>query len=79
MFIALASTKNIFFIAVAHALSLLWQLIMGNVKIGLYSYVAADIFTNVLQKCSLSSTLPNISFIPPVYEEYMGIYFLSFQ
>ena len=32
-------------------------------KIGLYCYHTADILTKVLQKCSLSCPLPNISFI----------------
>ena len=33
---------------------------MGKVKVGLYVYLTADILTKVLQKCSLSSPLPNI-------------------
>ena len=62
--------KNGIFIAVAHVLSLLWQFkrsfhwfIMGKVKIGLYCYLTADILTRALQKCSLSSPLPNILFL----------------
>ena len=38
-------------------------LILGKVKIGLYCFVTADIFTNILQKCPLNSPLPNISFL----------------
>ena len=47
-------------------LSLLWQLksfhwlVMGKVKAGLYCYLIADISTKVIQRCSLSSPLPNI-------------------
>ena len=37
---------------------------MGKVKVGLYFYLIADILTKVLQNCSLSSPLPNISFLP---------------
>ena len=37
-----------------------YRLIMGKVKVDLYFYLIADILTNVLQKCSLSSFLPNI-------------------
>ena len=42
----------VFFIAVAHVLLLLWQLsfhwlVMGNVKVGLYCYLIADILTKV--------------------------------
>ena len=33
---------------------------MGKVKVGLYCYLIADILTKVLQRCSLSSPLPNI-------------------
>ena len=33
---------------------------MGKVKIEIYFYLTADILTKVLQKCSLSSPLPNI-------------------
>ena len=33
---------------------------MGKVKVGLYCCLIADILTKVLQKCSLSSPLPNI-------------------
>ena len=36
---------------------------MGKVKIGPYFYLTADILTKVLQKCSLSSPLQNISFL----------------
>ena len=69
MFIALTSTKRAFSIAVANVLLLLWQLksfhclIMRKVKICLYCYVKADILTKVLQKCLLSSPLPNKSFL----------------
>ena len=56
--------KNYVFIAVAHVLSSLWQLIVSidfyNGKVGLYFYSTADILTKVFQKCSLSSPLPNI-------------------
>ena len=59
----LASTKIVFFIAVAHVLSLLWQLKvsidLGKVNIGLYCY-HCRYFEKVLQRCSLSSRLPNI-------------------
>ena len=48
-------------------LSLLWQLfwkfpltIMEKVKVGLYCYLIADILIKILQRCSLSSPLPNI-------------------
>ena len=33
---------------------------MEKMKVGLYCYLIADILTNVLQRCSLSSPLPNI-------------------
>ena len=33
---------------------------MGKLKVCLYCYLTADILTKVLQKCSLSSPLPNI-------------------
>ena len=33
----------------------------GELKIGIYCYLTADILKNVLQKCFLSSPLPNIS------------------
>ena len=36
---------------------------MGKVKIGLYCYVTANILKNILLKYSLSSPLPNISFL----------------
>ena len=36
---------------------------MEKVKIGLYCYVTANILTIILQKCFLSSPLPNISFL----------------
>ena len=36
------------------------RLIMEKVKVGLYFYLTADIFTEVFQKCSLSSPLTNI-------------------
>ena len=39
---------------------LCFYLIMGKVKVGLYFYLTADILTKVLQKCALSSPLPNI-------------------
>ena len=39
------------------------RLIMGKVKVGLYFYLIADILTKVLQKCSLSSPLPNMNFV----------------
>ena len=56
--------KNcVFFIAVAHVFLSLWTY-MGKVKVGLYFYLIADILTKVLQNCSLSSPLPNISFLP---------------
>ena len=32
---------------------------MGKVETGIYCYLTADILTEVLQKCSLSSPLPN--------------------
>ena len=35
------------------------RLIMGKVKVGLYFYLTADILAKGLQKCSLSSPLPN--------------------
>ena len=49
-----------FLISIAHVLSSLWQLITGKVKVGLYFFLTADILTKVLQKCFLSSPLPNI-------------------
>ena len=36
---------------------------MVKVEVGLYCYLNADILTKSLQKCSLSSPLPNISFL----------------
>ena len=33
---------------------------MGKVKNEIYYYLIADIFTKILQKCSFSSSLPNI-------------------
>ena len=36
---------------------------MVKVEVGLYCYLNADILTKVLQKCSLSSPLPNVSFL----------------
>ena len=36
---------------------------MGKVKIGHYCSITADILSRVLQKCSLSSPLPNILFL----------------
>ena len=67
MFIALASTKMAFFIVVAHALSLLWQLSFHcNRKSEIWPllHVTADILTTVLQNCSLSNPLPNKLFSP---------------
>ena len=70
MFRALASTKKkIFLLLLLMRFRLLWKLIvfidiMGKVKIGFYCYVTADILTTkILQKCSLSNPLPNISFL----------------
>ena len=34
----------------------------GKSEIDIYCYLIADILTNVLEKCSLFSHLPNISF-----------------
>ena len=58
MFMTLASTLIMIFIAIAHVLSLLWQLksfhrlIMGKVEIGIYFCVTADIlkksFTEII-------------------------------
>ena len=55
MFISLASIKIMFFIAVAHVLSLLLKLsfhlpIIEKVKNSIYCYLVADILTKVLQK-----------------------------
>ena len=36
---------------------------MGKVNIGIYCYLTADVWRKVLQKCYLSSPLPNISFL----------------
>ena len=36
---------------------------MGEMKIGIYCYLIADIFTNILQKYSFSGSLQNISFL----------------
>ena len=36
---------------------------MGKRKFGIYCYLTADILTKVLQKCSLSSPLSNISIL----------------
>ena len=64
--LTIASTKVLFFIAVAQALWLLWELksfhwlTMGKVKIEIYCYLIADILTKVLQKCSWSSPLQTI-------------------
>ena len=58
--------KNGVFIPVACVLSLLRQLkvsteiTMGIVEFGFYCYLTADIFTRVLQACSLSSPLSNV-------------------
>ena len=64
LFLTLASTKILVFIAVAHALWLLWQsfhwLTMGTVKIVIYYYLIADTLTKVLQKCLLSGPPPSI-------------------
>ena len=38
------------------------RLIMGQMKVGLYFYLIADILTKVFQKCSLGGLLPNIWF-----------------
>ena len=64
MFIALAFTKIVLFIAVADVLSLLWQLIVSiwKVKNSIYCYLIADILTRVLQKWLLSGPPPNMSF-----------------
>ena len=56
----------VFFIAVAHVLSLLCNLKLpltynGKSEIGIYCYLIADIITKVLQKCSFSP-LPNTIF-----------------
>ena len=55
MFMTLASTKDVFFIAVALVLSLLWQhrLIMGKRKTGIYCYFVADILTKVFLEMSV--------------------------
>ena len=68
MFITLASTKVMFFIAVAHVLSSLWNLkfpwtYMGKIRLGLYLCLITDTLTNVLQNSSLSCPLLNISFL----------------
>ena len=52
LFMTLASAKDVFFIAVALVLSLLWQLschrlIMGKRKTGIYCYFVADILMKV--------------------------------
>ena len=57
-----------FFIVVAHVLSLLWQfsfhwLTMGKVKFGIYCYLIADILTKLFQKYLLSCPLTNRSFL----------------
>ena len=58
--------KSYVFIAIADVLLSLWQLIIfhrlivGKVKVDLYFYLTADILTKIIQKCSLSSPLPNI-------------------
>ena len=36
---------------------------MGKVKTDIYCYLSADVWRKVLQKCSLSSPLSNISFL----------------
>ena len=52
--------------AITHVLSLLWQLksfhrlIMRKVKVGLYCYLTAGIFTEPFYKCFLSSPPPSI-------------------
>ena len=54
-----AATEIVFYIVVAHVLSLLCdRLMMGKVETGIYFCVNADILSNVLQKCSWSSLLP---------------------
>ena len=65
MFITLASTKFCFLLPLLtcfHCCDNLSfrRLTMENIKVGLYFYLTADILTKVLQKCSLSSPLPNI-------------------
>ena len=53
MFVLLSSTQIVFFIAVVHVVSLLWQLlsfnifIMGKVKVGLYFYLTLGILTKL--------------------------------
>ena len=65
MFITLVSTKRVLFIAIALVLLSLWQLkvsidlIMRKLKVCLYFCLTADM-TKCLQKCSLSTPLPNI-------------------
>ena len=34
---------------------------MGEMKIGIYCYLIADILTKLFQKCSLSGPLPNMA------------------
>ena len=65
MFITLASTKILFFIAIARAFVAMatynfHRFVMGKVKVDLYFCLTADILTKVFQKCPLSSPLPNI-------------------
>ena len=61
--------KNGVFIPVACVLSLLRQLkvsteiTMGIVEFGFYCYLTADIYTRVLQACSLSSPLSNVLYL----------------
>ena len=55
---------NSIFIVVANGLSLLWQLTMGKVEIGIYFCVTADILTKVLLKCFWGSPLPTIWILP---------------
>ena len=57
---------NMFYIVIAHVLSLLWQLksfhrlIIGKVEIGIYFCVTADVLKKVLQNCFWSCPLPTI-------------------
>ena len=54
----------LFFIAIAQALWLLWQLKVSiDLKIEIYCYLLAGVLTNVLQKCLLlSGPPPSLSF-----------------
>ena len=81
MFITLASTKIMFFIAVAHVLSLLWQLIMRKMKVGLYCYLTAGTLLVVLIhfKFSLTKNNPFSDFFLKFYPFKAMSHFLSFQ